>query len=234
MFRIITATVIAMTVLAVSFATASAPTSSVSPDEALKKLMDGNKRFVDGQLTLAQRSTSESRKNLATSQKPSAIILTCSDSRVPPELLFDQGLGEIFVVRVAGNIPDPVILGSIEYAAEHLGSSLIVVLGHERCGAVKATVDSKGKGHGNIGAIVKTISPALKVAIKGCTACKDDRKCADTKKAEFVECVIDANVRLVAANLTKKSKVLKHLAEQKKIRIVAGKYDLDDGKVTLY
>lgn len=234
MFRIITATVIAMTVLAVSFATASAPASSVSPDEALKKLMDGNKRYVDGQLTLAQRSTSETRKSLVTSQKPSAIILTCSDSRVPPELLFDQGLGEIFVVRVAGNIPDPVILGSIEYAAEHLGSSLIVVLGHERCGAVKATVDSKGKGHGNIGAIVKTISPALKVAIRDCTACKDDRKCADTKKAEFVECVIDANVKLVAANLIRKSKVLKHLAGQKKIRIVAGKYDLDDGKVTLY
>ncbi len=234
MFKIFIAAAIATGALAVNFVGASAPASSISPDEALKKLMDGNKRYMNGELTLAQRSTSESRKSLATSQSPSTIILSCSDSRVPPELLFDQGLGEIFVVRVAGNIPDPVILGSIEYAAEHLGSSLIVVLGHERCGAVKATVDSKGRGHGNIGAIVKTISPALKVALQSCAACEDDKKCADTKKAAFVECVIDANVKMVAANLTRKSKVLRHLTEQKKIRIVSGKYDLDNGKVTLY
>lgn len=230
----ILAVVLSIGALAAGVAFASAPAPTVTPDEALQKLLDGNKRYVSGQMTLTQRATAESRTALAKSQKPYAVILTCSDSRVPPELLFDQGLGEIFIIRVAGNIPDPVVLGSIEYAAEHLGSPLIMVLGHERCGAVKATVDSKGKAHGNIGAIVKTIAPALKAAAKDCAACKTDKKCADTKKDEFVECVIDTNVKLVVANLTKKSRVLKHLADQKKIKIVSAKYDLDDGLVSLY
>jgi carbonic anhydrase len=210
--------------------------TSMSPDEALRKLMDGNKHFVENKLTNAATSDSATRTSLAKSQKPYAIILTCSDSRVPPELIFDKGLGEIFVVRVAGNIPDPVVLGSIEYAAEHLGSPLIMVLGHERCGAVTATVDAKGKstGSANIDAIVKVIQPNVKSAVKDCNACKGEKKCAETKKNEFVECVIDANAKTVAANLTRNSTILKHLAEEKKIRIVAAKYDLDDGVVTLF
>ena len=210
--------------------------TSVSPDEALQKLMNGNKNYVENKLTNAAMSDSATRTSLAKSQKPYAIILTCSDSRVPPEIIFDKGLGEIFVVRVAGNIPDPVVLGSIEYAAEHLGSSLIMVLGHERCGAVTATVDSKGKstGSANIDAIVKVIKPNVKLAAKDCDACKGEKKCAETKKNEFVECVIDANTKTVAANLSKKSMILKHLAEEKKIKIVAAKYDLDDGMVTLF
>lgn len=210
--------------------------TSVSPDEALQKLMDGNKHFVENKLTNAAMSDAATRTSLAKSQKPYAIILTCSDSRVPPELVFDKGLGEIFVVRVAGNIPDPVVLGSIEYAAEHLGSPLIMVLGHERCGAVTATVDAKGKstGSANIDAIVKVIQPNVKLAAKDCDACKGEKKCAETKKNEFVECVIDANAKTVAANLTRNSTILKHLAEEKKIRIVAAKYDLDDGMVTLF
>jgi len=209
---------------------------SVSPDEALQKLMDGNKRYVENKLTNAAMSDSATRASLSKSQKPYAIILSCSDSRVPPELIFDKGLGEVFVVRVAGNIPDPVVLGSIEYAAEHLGSPLVMVLGHERCGAVTATVDSKGKttGSANIDAIVKAIEPNMKLATKDCDACKGEKKCAETKKSEFVECVIDANAKKVAANLTKKSKILKHLVDEKKIKIVAAKYDLDDGMVTLF
>jgi len=209
---------------------------SVSPDEALQKLMDGNKRYVENKLTNAAMSDSATRTSLSKSQKPYAIILSCSDSRVPPELIFDKGLGEVFVVRVAGNIPDPVVLGSIEYAAEHLGSPLVMVLGHERCGAVTATVDSKGKttGSANIDAIVKAIEPNMKLATKDCDACKGEKKCAETKKSEFVECVIDANAKKVAANLTKKSKILKHLVDEKKIKIVAAKYDLDDGMVTLF
>jgi carbonic anhydrase len=209
---------------------------SVSPDEALQKLMDGNKRYVENKLTNAAMSDSATRASLSQSQKPYAIILSCSDSRVPPELIFDKGLGEVFVVRVAGNIPDPVVLGSIEYAAEHLGSPLVMVLGHERCGAVTATVDSKGKttGSANIDAIVKAIEPNMKLATKDCDACKGEKKCAETKKSEFVECVIDANAKKVAATLTKKSKILKHLVDEKKIKIVAAKYDLDDGMVTLF
>jgi carbonic anhydrase len=147
--------------------------TSVSPDEALQKLMDGNKHFVENKLTNAAMSDSATRTSLAKFQKPYAIILTCSDSRVPPEIIFDKGLGEIFVIRVAGNIPDPVVLGSIEYAAEHLGSPLVMVLGHERCGAVTATVDAKGKstGSANIDAIIKVIQPNVKLAAKDCDAC---------------------------------------------------------------
>jgi carbonic anhydrase len=208
----------------------------VSPDEALQKLMEGNKHYVENKLTNAAMCDPATRTSLAKSQKPYAIILTCSDSRVPPEIVFDKGLGEIFVVRVAGNIPDPVVLGSIEYAAEHLGSSLVMVLGHERCGAVTATVDSKGKSTGspNIDAIVKIVEPNVALAAKDCNACKGEKNCAETKKNEFVECVIDTNARTVAANLTGKSAILKHLAEENKIKIVAAKYDLDDGTVTLF
>ncbi len=208
----------------------------VSPDEALQKLMDGNKHFIENKLTNAAMSDAATRISLTKSQKPYAIILTCSDSRVPPEIIFDKGLGEIFVVRVAGNIPDPVVLGSIEYAAKHLGSPLIMVLGHERCGAVTATVDLKGKSTGskNIDAIVKLIKLNIYLAAKYCDACKGDKKCAETKKNEFMECVIDANAKTVAATLTHKSVILKHLVEAKKIRIVAAKYDLDDGIVTLF
>lgn len=209
---------------------------SVSPDEALQKLMDGNKRYVENQMTGSKLCDLTTRTSLAKTQKPYAIILTCSDSRVPPEIVFDKGLGEIFVVRVAGNIPDPVVLGSIEYAAEHLGSPLVMVLGHERCGAVAATVGAKGKstGSANIDAIVKAIAPNVKSAAKDCDVCKDDSKCSDSKRDAFVECVVDANARTVAASLIKKSRILKHLVAENKIRIVAAKYDLDDGVVTLF
>lgn len=208
----------------------------VTPDEALHKLLEGNKHFVANKMTSAAQCDPAARTALAKSQKPYAIILTCSDSRLPPEIIFDKGLGEIFVVRVAGNVADPVVLGSIEYAAEHLGSPLIMVMGHERCGAVTATVDAKGKstGSANIDAIVKTIEPNVQFAAKDCAACQGEAKCAETKKSDFVECVISANARTVAATLAKKSTILKHLLEEKKIKIVAAKYDLDDGVVTLF
>ena len=208
-------------------ATASSPAPRITADEALKNLLAGNKRFVSSQQTGVKLCDLEARKKLASGQAPSAVILSCSDSRVPPELLFDEGLGEIFVVRVAGNVADPVILGSIEYAAEHLGSPLIMVLGHERCGAVTATVDANGKAHGNIGTIVKAIAPALKktkATVNG-DAAKD--------RATFVESVIDANIGLVKQNLTKQSPVLAKLAKEGKIKIVTAKYDLDDGTVTV-
>ncbi len=210
--------------------------ASMAPDEALQKLMDGNKRFIENKLSNAAGCDSATRTSLANSQKPYAIILSCSDSRVPPESIFDKGLGEIFVVRVAGNVLDPIVLGSIEYAAEHLGSSLIMVLGHERCGAVTATVDSQGKSTGskNIDAIVKEIEPSVKLGAQDCVACKDEKDCAATKKNELVNCVIDTNAKTIAANLTKNSEILKHLAEEKKIKIIAAKYDLDDGRVTLF
>lgn len=222
----------ALLVAGLVFASSAAP--AVTADEALQKLIDGNARYIAEKPTAAQRSTKESRAALSKSQKPYAVILTCSDSRVPPELLFDAGLGELFVIRVAGNVPDPIVLGSIEYAVEHLGTPLVMVLGHERCGAVTATVDAKGTATGNIGAIVKTIAPALQKASKDCPACKGDKQCAKNKKNEYVECVIDSNAKMASTNLTKQSKVLKHFVDQKKLKIVSAKYDLDDGKVTLF
>jgi carbonic anhydrase len=193
--------------------------------------MDGNKRYLERSMTSCAMSNNTTREKLAQGQKPYAIILSCSDSRVPPELIFDQTMGEIFVVRVAGNIPDPVVLGSIEYAAEHIGSPLIMVLGHERCGAVTATVDSKGKGKGNIGVIVKAISPALK---KVNERSRTHKGCDKKDKAKLVECVVDENTKLVAANLPKQSKIIAELVREGKVKIVAAKYDLDDGKVTLF
>jgi len=214
---------------------ASSEGPSVSADEALQKLIDGNKEYVDNKLNNADRSDAKARAALAKSQKPYAIILSCSDSRVPPEIIFNKGLGELFVVRVAGNIPNPAVVGSVEYAAEHLGSPLIMVLGHERCGAVKATVESKGKSTGskNIDAIVKKIAPSVKQAAKGCEACKGVAKCADNKKDDFIECVIADNAKSVAASLTRRSKIIQHLVAEKKVKIVSAKYDLDDGTVTL-
>ena len=210
--------------------------AAVTAEEALQKLMDGNKNYVDEKPTLFQRSTAKARAALAASQKPYAVVLTCSDSRVPPEIIFDKGLGELFVIRVAGNIPDPVVLGSIEYAVEHLGTPLVVVLGHERCGAVTAAVTANGKSTGSphIDAIAKTIEPNIEAAAHDCAICKGEANCLETKKKEFVECVTDHNAKSVAANLTKESALLRHLVEEKKVRITAAKYDLDDGKVTLY
>jgi carbonic anhydrase len=203
---------------------ASGAKAAMSADEALKSLISGNERYVANQMTGQKLCDLPTRQGLAKGQNPYAIILSCSDSRVPPEIIFDKGLGEIFVVRVAGNIPDPVVLGSIEYAAEHLGSPLVMVLGHERCGAVTAAVDAKGKPEGNIGAIISKITPAVKQAKK---------EAAGKPKAELVETAIDDNVKLVSAALTKQSKVIKHLVDAGKIKIVSAKYDLDDGKVTV-
>ena len=198
--------------------------SGVTADEALQRLLDGNKRYVENKMKACEETYAEAREKLARTQNPYAIILSCSDSRVPPEIIFDKGLGEIFVVRVAGNVPDPIILGSIEYAAEHLGSPLVMVLGHKRCGAVTAAVDAKGKPEGNLGAIIKAIAPAVKQA---------KREYKGKEKPELVESAINDNVKLVVANLTKQSSVLEHFVKERKVKIVAAKYNLDDGKVTI-
>jgi len=196
----------------------------VTAGEALQKLVQGNKRYVELQMTGCTQTTKETIESLSKGQKPYAIILSCSDSRVPPEIIFDTTLGEIFVVRVAGNIPDPVVLGSIEYAAEHLGSPLVMVLGHERCGAVAAALDARGKPEGNIGAIIKTITPAVRKA----------KQTAKSKpKDELLEAAIDNNIRLAADNLTRQSAVIRHLVKEGKLKIVKARYHLDDGTVIL-
>lgn len=192
--------------------------SGKNADLALKKLMEGNARFVSNQAAPEKACGPGVRQALTSGQQPYAVILSCSDSRVPPEIIFDLGLGEIFVVRVAGNVLSPVIIGSIEYAADHLGSPLIMVLGHERCGAVSAAVDSHGEPHGHVGEIVKTIAPAVAEA----------RKVSGSKeKPALIEDAIDLNIKLVSQSLLKQSDVLAKLAAQKKIKVVNAKYYFD-------
>ncbi|HEX9021722.1 MAG TPA: carbonic anhydrase [Nitrospirota bacterium] len=191
----------------------------ISADETLMKLIAANQRYVSGKMTA--RDLPARRGELLKGQQPSAVVLSCSDSRVPPEFIFDQGLGDIFVVRVAGNVADPVALGSIEYAVEHLNVPLIIVMGHDKCGAVSATV-AGGKPEGNIGSIVEKIAPAVGKA-------KASGKTGD----ELLDAAIIENVRNVTAGLTRDSAVIKRLVEEKKLKIVAAKYSLSSGKVDL-
>ena len=197
--------------------------SALTPDAALQKLIEGNKRFVKAHLTHRALTVKETREELARGQKPYAIILSCSDSRVPPEIVFDETLGQLFVVRVAGNITDPLVLGSIEYAVEHLGSALIMVLGHEACGAVIAAYEAVGKPEGNVGAVIDPILPAAQKA-------KDTMK--GKSRAEQVEMAIELNVDLVAEALTIQSSVVKQYADRGALKIVKAKYHLRQGKVT--
>lgn len=138
---------------------------AVPADVAQQMLIDGNKRFVEGKLSTYDVGIGR-RIQLSHGQYPFATVITCSDSRVPPELIFDQALGSIFVVRVAGNVLDAITLGSVEYAVEHLNTKLVVVMGHEKCGAVKAAVDG-GHVPPNIGAIAAKIQPAVDFARAG-------------------------------------------------------------------
>jgi carbonic anhydrase len=190
-------------------------------DASLQKIMDGNKRFVSDKL-MQKEACDVKRKELSTGQKPYAIVLTCSDSRVPPEVIFDQFLGDIFVVRVAGNVVDQIGIGSIEYAAEHLNAPLLFILGHSKCGAVGATLDAKGKPEGNIGAIIKKIQPAAATAKK-----------KGGSKDEIMETAIHENVINVYKDIMKNSSIIKHLADAGKLKIVGGEYMLSTGKVEM-
>lgn len=189
-----------------------------SPAAVLDQLKAGNARFVAGKPAHPDGSVAR-RRDLSKGQNPKAIVLGCSDSRVPPELIFDEGLGDLFVVRVAGNVADPVNLGSVEYAAEHLGTPVVVVLGHHSCGAVKATAESGGKAEGNIGAIVAEIAPAV------------ERARAAPGKEGLLDDAAHANARRTAAALTERSPVLKHLVEEGKLKVAVAVYDLASGKV---
>jgi carbonic anhydrase len=220
------ALLILVAIVAWAAASAAGPgaTAGLSSDEALKRLMEGNQRFLESRMLLCGQATTGAVKALSGGQKPFAIILSCSDSRVAPEIIFDQTLGDIFVVRVAGNVADPVALGSIEYAAEHFGSPLIMVLGHKRCGAVSAAFDARGAPGGNLGSIITLIAPAVARA----------KKAAKGKpKAEQVETAINDNISLTAERLIRQSSVIRRLVREGKVKIVKAKYDLDDGKVGL-
>jgi carbonic anhydrase len=188
-----------------------------SAEQAMQLLREGNERFRKG--TVLANDLSLSRRNdlAQNGQQPFAVIVSCSDSRVPPEEIFDQGLGDLFVVRVAGNVITPVELGSIEYAVEHLKIPLIVVLGHEQCGAVTAAVE--GETHsGSIGAIVDNIKPAVIEA---------KRTVGD--KEHLIEKAAELNVLNALAEI-EQSPVIQH-ALNESLQLYGAKYDLHEGRI---
>jgi carbonic anhydrase len=190
---------------------------AVSGAVAQQKLMDGNKRYVEARLSHPNQ-TVERRTEIAKKQRPFAAILSCADSRVPPEIVFDQGLGDLFVVRVAGNILDDTALASLEYAVDHLGVRYIMVLGHERCGAVEATL-AGGEAPGHIGGLVKAIQPAVDKASK--------------EPGDPVENAVRANVALVVQQLKSSTPILEKLVKKGDLTVVGARYDLDDGEVEI-
>ncbi|MEH2241345.1 carbonic anhydrase [Nostoc sp.] len=189
---------------------------SLSPDAALQKLMQGNQRFITHKPQYPDQSALRLQE-VAQAQHPFATILSCADSRVPAEIVFDQGIGDIFDVRIAGNIATPEAIGSIEYAVVLLGSPLLMVMGHERCGAVTAAVQDESL-LGDIGTFVKAIKPAVEKV--------------KSQSGDAVENAVVANVQYQLERL-KRSQLLTKQVESGKLKIVGGRYDLDTGKVNI-
>ncbi len=193
----------------------AATSQNLTPDGAFNELLQGNKRFASQKTKAANRGVFRLRE-VAQGQQPFAAILGCADSRVPAEIIFDQGLGDLFVVRVAGNVATPEEIGSLEFGTLVLGAKVLMVLGHERCGAVKAAIDDKPVP-GKIGAILDQIKPAVITTSKN----SPDR----LKEATI------ANIKMQIATL-KSSPVIADLINAKKLKIVGGFYDLDTGLIT--
>lgn len=182
----------------------------------LDELKAGNQRYISGQFIHPHESLSR-RQELAAGQQPHAIFLTCADSRVAPEIVFDQGLGDLFDVRVAGNVAGDDEIASMEYAAEHLHTPLIVVMGHQKCGAVSAAVEG-GARDGHLPALMKAIQPAVNQA--------------KSMKGDLVENAVQINVENIVAQLRASKPILAELVEHGKLQIVGAVYSLDTGKVS--
>lgn len=197
----------------------SASSPQPSAEEVWADLLEGNRRFVAGKSQA--RDVVALRHDLAGGQHPKAMVLACSDSRVAPELLFDKSLGDLFVVRSAGNIADAIGLGSMEYAFEHLGSRLLVVMGHQKCGAVTAACAGGKMPTANLQAIVDRIDPAVTEAR------------THASKDELVEAAVRQNVMQSAKDLLAGSEVLREAVHAGKLEIVEAVYSLDTGEVTV-
>ncbi len=191
----------------------------ISAADALERLREGNRRFVSGKTTTSSTIDPESRAELVGGQAPFAIILACSDSRVPVQLVFDEGPGDLFIIRVAGNVATPTQIGSIEYAVTQLGAPLVLVLGHSGCGAVSAALDSIGSDEplpsANLEAIVNEIRPALK----------------GLGDVSLDEAVL-ANVRRSIECLQEGSPILGQLIQARNLAVIAATYSLESGEVT--
>jgi len=188
--------------------------SKLSPEAALQALMDGNKRFVEQRLTFYKEDLAILKQNTAEKQEPFASVLSCADSRVPVEIMFDQSIGHVFVNRVAGNIATSEIIASIEYGVAVLGSRVLMVLGHANCGAVKASIAAKAVP-GQISALYRYIRPAV-----------------DQANGDF-EATIKANAKIQAKLLTDSSPVIANAVKDAKLKVAAAYYDLASGKVAL-
>ncbi len=197
--------------------------ATVTPDKALQFLKEGNNRFINN--LKINRNLLEQVNDTRDGQWPFSVILSCIDSRTSAELIFDQGLGDVFSVRIAGNILNEDILGSMEFATKVVGSKIIVVLGHSKCGAVKGACDHIEMG--NLTTLLNKIQPAIEEE----KATTIDRT---SKNAEFVENVASLNVRLTMQRIRNESPIIKDLEDSGQIKIVGGMYDVDSGKVDFY
>jgi carbonic anhydrase len=204
--------------------------TTLTPEEALNLLKKGNADFLTD-IPLRSAQGHERRLEIARNQTPFAVLVSCSDSRVPPELLFGRGLGELFIIRNAGNTVDTVALGSIQYAVAELGVPLIVVMGHERCGAVDAALSVVEKNvtyPGSIGQMIEPIVPAVLRARTGMDATKPYDRDA------VLDAAVRENVRRVVTRLRTSEPLLIEPIQQKKLMIVGARYDLDDGSVEFF
>ena len=188
--------------------------SNLSPDAALKELMDGNKRFMSGNLKAFDEDLAILKQKTVEKQEPFAAVLSCADSRVPVEIAFDQSIGHVFVTRVAGNIITPEIIGSLEYGAAVLGTKVILVMGHSGCGAVKATMQGKGVP-GQISSLFPHIQPGV------------------DQGGTNLEAATKANAKIQATLLREASTVISEMVKAGNLKVVAGYYDLGSGAVTL-
>jgi carbonic anhydrase len=194
---------------------------SAAAKVALENLLAGNQRFVRNER--APRAFELRREKLVRGQKPLAIILGCSDSRVSPETLFDQNLGEIFVVRTAGQVLEPTSIASIEYAVDHLQAPLLVILGHEQCGAVTAAIAHAGEAKGNIGRLLSKIQPAI-----------DRAQHLNTPDEDMVEKVTDLHLEELAIQVFQESEIINQAVAEGRLRIVTAKYQMSSGEVQIH
>ena len=197
---------------------------------ALGRLREGNRRFVSDHLEYCSISTHrDRRRELAAGQAPFAVILGCSDSRVPVEIVFDQGLGDLFVIRVAGNIVGPSQEGSIEFAAQHFGTPLVVVLGHSRCGAVQATLDALEHAaecpSTGLCSLIRSLEPSVKPVLE----------VGDTRDPQLLlERAVRSNIRKTVRQLRESSVILKPLVREGRLVILGAEYNIETGEVVFF
>jgi carbonic anhydrase len=197
--------------------------AAMTPSDALARLRDGNARFVAGQSKL--RNLPAKVLATAANQYPFAVVLSCLDSRQPVEMIFDQGIGDVFNARVAGNVLNDDILGSLEFACRVSGAKLVLVLGHSNCGAVKGAIDNVVLGH--LTGLLDRIKPAI-------AAVPADAAPRDSKNDAFVQKVAEAHVHLVMQEIRERSPILREMLDQRKIDLAGGMYDLATGRVSFF